>query len=259
MGLRRAAQTRGPAVTQIVMQKVSLQVADGTEMNAYVARPADGTAHPGLLVFQEAFGVNAHIREVTERFALAGMVAIAPELFHRTVAGFEGNYADFSSAVPHMRATSVEGLTQDIRAAYDWLLGDPQVRKEAIASIGFCMGGRASFLADAMVPLQAAISFYGGGIAPGLLPQVANLHAPMLFFWGGRDQHIGAEQIRAVIDECKRVGKPYVNVEISDADHGFFCDARASYHAEAAKLAWNICETFLHYHVQKPELRTRVR
>jgi carboxymethylenebutenolidase len=81
----------------------------------------------------------------------------------------------------------------------------------------------------------------------------------MLFFWGGRDKHIPAEQIRAVVDECKRLGKPYVNVEISDADHGFFCDARASYHPEAASLAWSICEAFLHFHVHKPELRTRVR
>jgi carboxymethylenebutenolidase len=259
MGLRREAQSRGRVVRQIVTQKVSLQVADGSVMNAYVARPADGTAHPGLLVFQEAFGVNAHIREVTERFARAGLVAIAPELFHRTVAGFEGDYNDFSAAVPHLKAVDVEGMTRDIRTAYDWLLGDPQVRKTAIASIGFCMGGRASFLANATVPLQAAISFYGGGIAPALLPQAPNLQAPMLFFWGGRDEHIGVEQIRAVVDECKRLGKPYVNVEIADADHGFFCDTRASYHPEAADLAWNICETFLHFHVHKPELRTRVR
>jgi carboxymethylenebutenolidase len=259
MGLRREAQSRGAAVMEIVTQEVSLHVADGSTMNAYVARPADSTVHPGLLVFQEAFGVNAHIREVTERCARAKVVAIAPELFHRTAAGFEGNYADFSSVVPHMRAMTVEGLTQDIRAAYDWLLGDPQVRKESIASIGFCMGGRASFLANATVPLQAAISFYGGGIAPALLSQVASLHAPMLFFWGGRDKHIGVDQIRAVIDECKRLAKPYVNVEISDADHGFFCNARASYHPEAANLAWNICEIFLHFHVHKPELRMRVR
>jgi len=246
-------------VTQIGTQNVTLQVGEGSAMNAYVARPADGKAHPGLLVFQEAFGVNEHIRDVTERCARAGVVAIAPELFHRTATGFEARYTDFPSTVPHIKAMSVEGLTQDIRAAYDFLVGDPQVRKDAIASIGFCMGGRASFLANATVPLQAAISFYGGGIAPALLPQVASLHATMLFFWGGRDKHIPAEQIRAVVDECKRLGKPYVNVEISDADHGFFCDARASYHPEAASLAWSICEAFLHFHVHKPELRTRVR
>ena len=228
-------------------------------MNAYVARPTEGAAHPGLLVFQEAFGVNAHIRDVAERFARAGVVAIAPELFHRTASSFEADYNDFPATVPHMRAMTVEGTAYDIRATYDWLLNDSQVRKEHIASIGFCMGGRASFLANATVPLQGAISFYGGGIAPALLPQVANLHAPMLFFWGGRDKHIPQEQIRAVTDECKRLAKPFINVEISEADHGFFCDARASYHPEAATLAWNLCESFLHFHVHKPELRTRVR
>ena len=228
-------------------------------MNAYVARPTEGAAHPGLLVFQEAFGVNAHIRDVTERFARAGVVAIAPELFHRTASAFDADYNDFPASVPHMRAMTVEGTMHDIRATYDWLLNDSHVRKEHIASIGFCMGGRASFLANATVPLQGAISFYGGGIAPALLPQVANLHAPMLFFWGGRDKHIPQAQIRAVTDECKRLAKPYINVEISEADHGFFCDARASYHPEAATLAWNLCESFLHFHVHKPELRTRVR
>jgi carboxymethylenebutenolidase len=234
-------------------------VADGSTMGAYVARPADGAVHPGLLVFQEAFGVNAHIRDVTERFARAGVVAIAPELFHRTAPGFEGKYDDFPAVTSHLKAMTVEGTTQDIRAAYDWLSNDPQVRKGAIASIGFCMGGRASFLANATVPLQGAISFYGGGIAPALLPQVGHLHAPMLFFWGGKDKHIGADQIRAIVDECKRVGKPYVNVEFSDADHGFFCDARPSFHPEAAQLATGICEAFLHFHIHKPELRTRVR
>lgn len=246
-------------MTQIGIQNVTLQVAEGSAMNAYVARPADGKVHPGLLVFQEAFGVNAHIRDVTERCARAGVVAIAPELFHRTVTGFEGDYADFSSCMPHMKALTVEGMTQDIRAAYDWLLGDPQVRKDAIASIGFCMGGRASFLANATVPLQAAISFYGGGIAPALLPQVANLHATMLFFWGGRDKHIGAEQIRAVVDECKRLGKPYVNVEISDADHGFFCDARPSYNPVAAAQAWPLTLAFLNTYTAAREQRASAR
>ena len=80
----------------IVKEKVELAVADGTRMAAYVARPEHGGPHPGLLVFQEAFGVNHHIRNVTERFAAEGYVAIAPELFHRTAPpGFEGSYTDF--------------------------------------------------------------------------------------------------------------------------------------------------------------------
>ena len=219
----------------VPMENVTLPVADGTTMNAYVAFPARRRILPGLLVFQEAFGVNSHIRDVTQRFAKAGYVAIAPELFHRTGPGFEGDYDNFQACMPHVQALTPEGLTQDVQAAFDWLQKDPRVRANRTASVGFCMGGRVSFLANSVLPLQAAISFYGGGIAPALLPRTPQIHAPMLFFWGGLDSHIPQEQIRAVIDEMRQAKKTFVNVEFSDADHGFFCDARANYNETAAK------------------------
>src|ERR1700723_2748723 len=221
-------------------EKVSLKIADGTQMNAYVARPSDSLKHPGLLVLQEAYGVNAHIRDVTERFAREGYVSIAPELYHRTAPGFEGKYDDIQSAMPHMKAMTEKGLIEDLRAAYDWLTNSSHVAPEKIASIGFCMGGRVSFLACTTLPLQAAISFYGGNIAPALLPRVPQLNAPILFCWGGKDKHISKEQTQAIADECNRNGKPFVNVDFSDADHGFFCDARATYHPKVATLAWNL-------------------
>src|ERR1700722_17086210 len=239
-------------------EKVSLKIADGPQMNSYVARPSDSVRHPGLLVLQEAFGVNAHIRDVTERFAREGYVSIAPELYHRTGPGFEGKYDDFPSVMPHMKAMTERGLIEDLRAAYDWLTNSSHVAPEKIASIGFCMGGRGLSLACPTLPPQASISFYGGNIAPTLLPRVADLHAPILFFWGGLDKHIGVEQIRAVVDECKRAGKAYVNVEISDADHGFFCDARPSYNPEAATLSWNLVGTYLRLHLGT-DARTRPR
>ena len=235
---------------KIATQRTTLEVADGTSMNAYTARPAEEGKFPGMLVFQEAFGVNAHIRDITERVAREGYVAIAPEFFHRTAPGFEGSYTDFPAAMPHIQAMTEENQIKDIAAAYDWLKTHPQAVSDRISSIGFCMGGRMSFLAASTVPLRAAISFYGGGIAPALLPRAANLSAPMLFFWGGLDKHIPPEQIRTVLDELKRVGKTYVNVEISDADHGFFCDARASYNPIAAELAWTLSLKFLDTHVQ---------
>src|ERR1700681_2698698 len=102
---------------------VTLPVNDGTSMRAYVAGPATPST-TGLLVMQEAFGVNAHIRDVTERFAREGYLAIAPELFHRTGAGFEGAYDDFPSVMGHMRALTGGGMEADFRAAYDWLLAD---------------------------------------------------------------------------------------------------------------------------------------
>ena len=242
----------------IATETVSLRVDDGTVMNAYVARPSGDGRYPGLLVFQEAFGVNAHIRDVTERLAREGYVSIAPELYHRTGAGFEGKYDDFPSVMPHMKAMTEKGTIEDIRAAYGWLTNSNHVMPDKVASIGFCMGGRASFLASAILPLQASISFYGGNIAPALLPRVADLHAPILFFWGGLDKHIGPDQTRAVVDECKRLGKTYVNVEFSNADHGFFCDVRPSYHPGAATLAWSLTKTYLLLHLIKSDERSRL-
>jgi carboxymethylenebutenolidase len=231
-------------------------VPDGTRMRAYVARPRDGQPHPGLLVFQEAFGVNAHIRDVTERFAREGYVAIAPELFHRTAPGFEGAYDNFPGVMPHMQALTDAGLEADAGAALAWLGTKEGSPGQPIASVGYCMGGRVSFLANSALPLKAAISFYGGGIAPGprgpgLLGRSADLHAPMLLFWGLRDQHIGIEQPRAVADSLRQAGKVFANVEFSDADHGFFCDVRPSYNPQAAAQAWLLSLEFLRLNLAK--------
>jgi carboxymethylenebutenolidase len=250
----------GPSVDQIATRKTSLAVADGTTMDAYVARPANAGKHPAILVFQEIFGINAHIRDVADRFARAGLVAIAPELFHRSAApGTEIAYNDGSTGMAHARTLTTEQLVLDIKSAYEFLAKDPGVHTDRIASVGFCMGGRVSFLACAKVPLQAAISFYGGGIAPTLLAHVAEFRAPILFFWGGQDKHIGQDQIRAVVDECKRLGKPYVNVEFSEADHAFFRDVGPTYHPGAASLAWNLMESFLQLHIREPHKRARIR
>lgn len=215
-------------------------------MEAYVARPSEGGPHPGLMVFQEAFGVNHHIRDVTERFAKEGYIAVAPELFHRTAApGFEGDYKNFSSVTPHYQAITNDGAEADIQATYEWLRSDSNVRTDRICAIGFCMGGKISFLANTLVPLRAAVSFYGGGIAPGLLDQVRQLHAPALLIWGGRDKHITAEHRRTVTDALTAQQKAYVNVEFSTADHGFFCDERSAYDASAARQAWALTLEFL--------------
>ena len=98
---------------------LELKVSDGTTMSAYVARPQGTEKHPGIMVFQEAFGVNAYIRDVADRFAREGFTAIAPELFHRTGPGFEGSYTDFTGTQQHTSKLTVENLEVDIRATYD--------------------------------------------------------------------------------------------------------------------------------------------
>ena len=229
---------------EIVKEKVELAVADGTRMAAYVARPKAGGAHPGLLVFQEAFGVNHHIRNVAERFAAEGYVAIAPELFHRTAPpGFEGSYTDFPAVMPHVQAVTTETAEADVRSTYDWLRSSAKANE--ISSVGFCMGGRVSFIANSTVALRAAVSFYGGGIAPGLLDRTAKLQAPSLFIWGGMDKHITPEKRRAVTDALSAEKKIYVNAEFSRADHGFFCDERAAYEPHSARQAWALTLEFL--------------
>jgi carboxymethylenebutenolidase len=234
---------------EIHSEYVQLSVSDATTMRAWTARPKEEGKHAGLLLLQEAFGVNAHIRDVAGRFSREGFVTLAPELFHRTAPGFEGRYDDFPGVMPHMKALNDASVAADLRAAHDWLLKaiGPE---QPISAIGYCMGGRAAFLAALTVPLASAVSYYGGGIAPnatnpGLLGRASGIQAPMLFFWGGRDRHIAPEQVQAMTGALRAAGKTFVNVEISNADHGFFCDARASYSPAAAALAWPLTVTFL--------------
>lgn len=220
---------------------IELAVGDGTSMRAYVARPARPFTR-GLLLLQEAFGVNAHIRDVAERFAAEGCLVIAPELFHRTAPGFDCPYSEFAKAGPQLEAITETGLDADVRATYAWL-GHEGVGGNS-ASVGYCLGGRVSFVANSAVPLKAAVSFYGGRI-PAVLHRATRLSAPMLFFWGGLDHHIPDEQRQAVIKGVREANKAFVDVVFSNADHGFFCDARPSYHPASATQAWALTLAFL--------------
>ena len=217
------------------MNDTILNVSDGTKMNAYAARPAAGRADKGLpaqagiIVLQEAFGVNDYIRCMTDRFAAKGYVAVAPELFHRTHPGFEADYEKREGVAEAMGALTSEGQIADAQAAYDWLIAQ---------------GPRAAaYLANCALPLAASASFYGGGIA-ALLDRAASLHGPQLLVWGGADAHILPEHRRAVADALTTAGKPYVEATFSEAGHGFACDARSSYHAPSAHQALALTDTF---------------
>jgi len=222
-------------------EMVSLEVADGSSMQAYVARPAAAAPRQGVLVLQEAFGVNAHIREVAQRLAGEGYLALAPELFHRTAPGFVGDYTDFGGAMPHMTAMTAEGQEQDVRAGYDWLRGQGV---EWVAAVGFCLGGRVAVRAAATVALAAAASFYGGSLL-SLRERVEAIGAPLLLMWGDQDTHIPVAQRAAFAELLRQAGKEFVECTFSAAGHGFFCDQRASYHARSARMAWKLLREFL--------------
>lgn len=227
------------------MKQMTLTIADGTKMEVYVSFP-EIKAKAGIIILQEAFGVNNHVLDLTKRFAAEGYIAIAPELYHRTApVGKTWGYDQFPALAEHFNAITEKGIQDDVQACFDWL---KSVGVESVASIGHCLGGRVSFIANASVPLSCAISYYGGRIAPNFLPLASSQKSPLLFFWGGLDQHIPNDQIQSINSALTEAKKKFTCVQISDADHGFFCDERPSYHAVAARESWALTLQFLKEH-----------
>jgi carboxymethylenebutenolidase len=237
-------------MNNVLHQMISLTVADGTRMDVYEAYPENHKTRqmPGVMLFQEAFGVNDHIRDVARRIAAEGYVVMAPELYHRTATGFVCSYTDFTAAREHIQALTMGGLVSDIQATAAALAAHPRVQPNQLLSIGFCLGGRVSFLAASTLPLRAAACFYGGGIAEQLLDRASQIQAPLLLCWGGQDKHITADKVQAITAALDAHQQDYVNVVFSRADHGFFCDARASYHPASAAQAWELVKAFFQQH-----------
>lgn len=228
----------------LISEFIEVGVEDSTVMRLYTARPANAQNLPGVMVFQEAFGVTAHLRDVTERIAAEGYLAVAPELFHRTAPGFEGSYTDFEPIRPHLDALSREGLSADIIAAYHWITNQSFSDKNKVASIGFCMGGRISVMAATLLPLKAAASFYGSNIAATLHHGIPLINCPLLLNWGGQDKHITHEQVEKLTRLLDEHQKDYVNIVFSKADHGFFNNEKVSYHPDSAAEAWELVKVF---------------
>lgn len=226
----------------VMSEFISLPVADGTSMDVFVARPPSAADQPpGVIVLQEAFGVNAHIQDVALRFAARGCVAMAPELFHRTAPGFQGDYADFRSAMPHIQAMTIEGQQYDLRAVHGWLTAQHVGR---VVAAGFCLGGRAALVAAATLPLGAAAAFYGGSLLT-LRDHFSSVAAPLLLVWGDRDKHIPPSQRAEVAALLRQEKKDFVECTFSRAGHGFFCDQRPSFDPYSARLAWRLLLEFL--------------
>jgi carboxymethylenebutenolidase len=220
---------------------LELATADGP-MSVYEARP-DGDARGAVMVIQEAFGVNEHIEEVTRRFAAADHHAVAPALFHRSGGG-TAPYDDFTKVLPLYEGLDDDGILVDLDATLDHLHGAGWDTSQ-VGIVGFCFGGRVTFLASLRRRLGAGVGFYGGGIVtqrfpqfPSLVDESASLQAPWLGLFGDLDQSIpveDVEQLRVALDKAP------VDTEIvryPDAGHGFHCDQRDSYHEGSAADAW---------------------
>src|SRR5690349_577741 len=197
-------------------------------MPAYVARPAGDAPSPAVLVIQEAFGLNEHIKDVTRRVAGEGYVALAPDLYWRGGKGRAVRYDQLPEAIALMQSLKDEEIVSDLGSAIAYLEKQAFVRADRIGITGFCMGGRISYLAACELPdkIRAAVPFYGGGIP---VDKTAKLRSPVLAFFGEKDAFIPLESVEALKTEAKKHGKQVEVVVYPGADHGFFCNERASY------------------------------
>lgn len=225
-----------------------VQVPNGEiQIAAYLAYPTD-SSYPAIVVLQEIFGVNTHIREVTERIAKAGYVAIAPALFQRQAPGFTTGYTpkDLEIGRGYAQQTKASELLSDIQATIDYLKQLPQVNKDSIGCIGFCFGGHVAYLAATLKEIKATASFYGAGITsrtPGgglpTITRIAEINGTLYAFFGMEDASIPVEQVDRIEAELDKNQISHKVFRYSGAEHGFFCDQRASYHPDAAADAWN--------------------
>jgi len=211
-------------------------------MGVYVAEPALARG-AGVIVIQEAFGVNRHIESVAERLAAEGYVALAPHLFHRTGDPVL-DYADIPSALPHMGAMTAEGIAADIDATIA-ALGDYGLSGPKIGLIGFCMGGSVSLFAASVCRIGASVGFYGGGILegrmgmPSLLELAPGVSVPWLGQYGDEDKGIPVEQVEQLRATLAQNSVPTQIIRYPGAGHGFHCDERpAAYYEPAARAAW---------------------
>ena len=221
---------------------IALETPDGA-MPVYRAAPG-GSPRGGVVVVQEAFGVNGYIEEVTRRLAQEGYLAVAPHLFHRSGGGTV-EYGDFEKVVPHFAELSDERILMDVDAVLAHL-AEAGVAPRRTGVVGFCFGGRVSFLVAVSRPLGAAVGFYGGGIVegrsprmPALTDRIPDMPTPWLGLFGDRDAHIpveGVEQLRSMLADKAPVDAEVVRYV--EADHGFHCHERPAYHAGSAEDGW---------------------
>lgn len=227
-----------PAANSPVMASwISLPSPDGP-IDAYLARPPSGHG-PGILLLQEIFGVNAHIRGIADQFALAGFTVLAPDLFWREGRRVELGYVgdDRERALALMRTLTREQAVSDMTASLAALRARPECGPR-VAAVGYCMGGRLAFAAAALCDVQAAVAYYGGGIADQSA-LAAKIDCPVLFHHAEMDASIppaAVATVQAAMAASPAADRAEFHI-YPGAQHGFNCWARSAYHPASSALA----------------------
>jgi carboxymethylenebutenolidase len=236
-------------MTEHAIQTKKIQIPENNlQIDGYLAQPTAVGVYPGIVVLQEIFGVNAHIRDVTERIAKLGYVAIAPALFQRQAPGFETGYTPHDVELGRKYAWSQSTASQllsDIQAAINYLKTFPHVKKDGFGCIGFCFGGHVAYLAATLSDIKATAAFYGAGITtrtPGggkpTISRTKEIKGTIYTFFGNEDGSIPPEQVDEIAAEFAKYNISHRVFRYDGSEHGFFCDRRASYNPKAAADAW---------------------
>jgi carboxymethylenebutenolidase len=219
----------------VTTQTVALAHDGSRTFDAYLARPERGQA-PSIMIFTEMFGIGQHNRDMAEDYARRGFNALIPNLFWRSA--FPGELAfegpDRDAAWARLAALDVDAAGGDIGAAVQWLRAQPFSNGKVFA-LGFCAGGRMAFVAAARAGVDAAVSFYGMGIAKHDA-EFAHVNCPVQLHYGLKDPHIPRPEIDTVTHAARQ--RPNIDIFLYDeAGHSFFNPIRPGYHAASAKLA----------------------
>lgn len=235
-------------MTPSMIRTETVDIASGEiKIPAYLAEPSREGSFPAVVVIQEIFGVNSHIREVTERIAREGYVAIAPHIYHRQEPNFEVGYSNEALELgrKYKAGTQADELLSDIQGAITYLYSKDNVKATGVGTIGFCFGGHVVYLAAILPEVKATASFYGAGITsmrPGggdptvtLTPKISGT---LYGFFGTKDPLIANEEVDQIEKSLQENGIDHRICRYEGATHGFFCDQRDSYNPEAAADAW---------------------
>ncbi len=215
----------------------NLITSDVATVSGYLARPMDDANHPGIVVLQEWWGLDEHIKDIARRFAREGFVALAPDLFHGKVTGDADEARKLSGGMDRTRAV------RDVQAAVDWVR-DQEYSDGKVGTIGYCMGGGMSLLTACNHDVNAAIVYYGG--IPNPIELLDNLTAPVLAIYGDDE----VERVEQIEKGLKDRGKSVESHVYEGARHAFFNDTwEERYHAEAAADAWTKTLAFLRSHL----------
>lgn len=232
-----------------VVKGQTVQLAQG--LTGYYVTPSGKATFPAVIVIMEAFGLNDYIKSVCDRLAKAGYAALAPDFYHGAVY----QYSDMSNAIAKLKTLKDDVVMAEFGKGLEFLSKRPELLNQKIGVMGFCMGGRFTFLANGQyaTQLKAAVAFYGSGIAPAaadpmgranLLSWADKMNAPIMLMYGAEDQSIAPEEHQQIALALSKAKKRYTLNVFPNAKHGFFSDRRDSYNPIASYEAWAMTLSF---------------